>query len=133
MARFNTWLYRVSKGRFGNRFPGGAPICLLATKGRKSGVTRTTPLLFLADGDNVVVVASQGGMPKHPEWYLNLVADPNVSVQIRDEDRAMTARTADASEKQELWPRLTAMYKGYDTYQARTTRDIPVVICTPRT
>jgi len=127
----NAWLYRRSKGRIGGRFPGGAPICLLTTRGRKSGQDRTVALLYLRDGDDVVVVASKGGMSQHPEWYLNLVADPTVRIEIGTETLTCTARTATDAEKQSLWPRLVAMYKSYDTYQARTERPIPVVICTP--
>ena len=106
------------------------PSLLLTTTGRKSGLARTVPLLYLADGENVVVVASQGGMSKHPEWYLNIVANPKVTVEIGGDARAMLARTADAEARAGLWPRLVAMYSSYDTYQQRTTREIPVVICT---
>lgn len=130
MARMNIWLYHKSNGRFGAKVR-GAPVCLVTTTGRKSGLARTVPLLYLADGENVVVVASQGGMSKHPEWYLNIVANPKVTVEIGGDARAMLARTADAEARAGLWPRLVAMYSSYDTYQQRTTREIPVVICTP--
>lgn len=137
MSRINVALYRRtggllgSKWRVGSAFPWGLPVCLLTTTGRKSGQPRTTPLLFLEDGDNVVLVASQGGLPKHPLWYLNLKADPRVTVQIKRKVRYMSARTATDDERSELWPRLTAMYPDFDNYQAWTDRTIPVVICLP--
>jgi deazaflavin-dependent oxidoreductase (nitroreductase family) len=132
VGKFNIWLYRKSSGRLGAKMPGSdAPICLLTTTGRKSGLARTIPLLYLADGDRVVVVASLGGMSKHPEWYLNVVANPKVTVEIDGDAQAMLASTATPEEKAELWPRLVDMYKSYDMYQQRTTRDIPVVVCTP--
>ena len=130
MSTLNTWLYRVSKGRIGGKFL-GAPVCLLTTTGRKSGEPRTMPLLYLADGDDIIIVASKGGYSQHPMWYLNLVADPAVVVEIRGERQEMTARTVSAEEKAALWPRLVEMYDQYDDYAARTTRDIPVVRCSP--
>ena len=132
MARFNIWLYHKSNGRYGARV-GAAPICLLTTVGRKTGIARTVPLLYLARADDeaVVVVASQGGMSTHPEWYLNLVANPKVTVEIGGDARAMIARVADTEERAMLWPLLVAMYPNYDTYRQRTTREIPIVVCTP--
>lgn len=130
-SKLNTWLYRTTGGRLGGTFVGGAPVCLFTTTGRKSGEARTAPLLYLRDGDDIVVVASKGGYSKSPQWYFNLLADPAVEVTIGREHRKMTARVATAAEKAALWPRLVANYKSYDTYQARTERDIPVVICSP--
>lgn len=132
MSVLNVWLYRASGGRIGGRFLRGAPICLLTTRGRKTGAARVAPLLYLADGENVVIVASKGGMAEHPLWYRNLVADPDCEVEIGATRRAMRARTASAEEKAALWPRLVAMYPDYDDYQARTDRDIPVVVLEPR-
>jgi deazaflavin-dependent oxidoreductase (nitroreductase family) len=132
IGRFNIWLYRKSNGRLGAKMPGyAAPICLLTTTGRRTGLARTSPLLYMPDGHNVVVVASQGGMSKHPEWYLNLVASPKVTVDIDGDARAMLAHTASAEERARLWPLLVAMYPPYEQYQQRTTREIPVVICSP--
>lgn len=131
MAQFNVALFRRTKGRFGAKFPGGAPICLLTTTGRKSGQPRTQPLLFTRDGDDVVIVASQGGMSTHPHWFLNLRDNPEVRIQIGTDDRAYVARIATDDEKAALWPKLVDVYKGYDTYQQRTPRNIPVVICSP--
>lgn len=131
MSALNVWAYRASGGRIGGRFLRGAPVCLLTTTGRKSGQPRTAPLIYLADGPNVVLVASKGGMAKNPLWYGNLVAHPACTVEIGRERRSMRARTASAAEKHALWPRLVAVYRDYDDYQARTTRDIPVVILEP--
>lgn len=124
----HTGIYRMSGGRILGKFRSGAPVCLLTTTGRKSGKRRTIPLLYLQDGDNVVIVASMGGQPKHPIWYLNLEADPNVEVQIGGDRTPMIARTAPAEEKAVLWPKLVAMYSDYADYKARTERDIPVVV-----
>jgi deazaflavin-dependent oxidoreductase (nitroreductase family) len=107
------------------------PICLLEHRGRKTGRLRTTPLVFLEDGDRVVVVASQAGRPEHPMWYLNLLADPDVTVQVGRRRRAMRARVADDAERAELWPRLVALYADYDSYQSWTNRVIPVVVLDP--
>ncbi|MBI1844500.1 MAG: nitroreductase family deazaflavin-dependent oxidoreductase [Actinobacteria bacterium] len=131
MSPVNTAVYRISSGKVGGRFSRRAPICLLTTTGRRSGQPRTVPLLYLADGDDVVLVASKGGMAHHPAWYLNLADNPEVTVQIGRTTTRMVARTATPEEKGPLWQRLVAMYKSYDSYQARTERDIPVVICTP--
>jgi len=132
MSRLNTWAYRATKGRLGGRFRGGAPVMLVTTTGRKTGRRLTIPLLYLRDGDRVVTVASKGGMDQHPLWYRNMVAHPQVDVQIGSEQKSMLARTASAAEKSALWPRLVAMYPDYDAYQARTERYIPVVILEPR-
>lgn len=112
-------------------FPGGAPIGILTTTGRKTGTPRDSALLYLMDEKEVVIVASKGGMPKHPEWYLNLCSNPEVSFEIKGAHHKYTARTADVVEKARLWPELVRMYKGYEDYQARTSRSIPVVILTP--
>jgi deazaflavin-dependent oxidoreductase (nitroreductase family) len=131
MTALNVGLYKLTGGWLGGRFPGGAPICLVTTHGRKSGAPRTIALLYLRDGDRIVVVGSKGGMSHHPAWYLNMRADPRCEVQIGSEHLTMRARTATAEERKALWPRLVAMYRDYDDYQQRTTREIPVVICEP--
>ena len=124
-------LYRWSGGRLGGRVM-GMPVLLLDTLGRKSGQRRTTPLIYLADRDDVVVVASKGGMSHHPAWYHNLVAHPESRVQIGNRVRDMVARRASDAEKAVLWPRLVGIYPDYDDYQARTDRNIPVMILSPR-
>jgi deazaflavin-dependent oxidoreductase (nitroreductase family) len=131
MSRANTWVYRLSGGRIGGRFRRGAPVLLLTTMGRKSGAARTAPLLYLRAGANVVVVGSKGGMSRHPLWYRNLEANPAVEVEIGAERSKMVARRATPEEHAVLWPRLVAMYPDFDDYQARTTRQIPVVILSP--
>jgi deazaflavin-dependent oxidoreductase (nitroreductase family) len=132
MSSVNTWIYRATGGKVGGRFPGGAPLLLLTTIGRKSGEPRTTPLIYLSDGDDLVIVASKAGMDNHPLWYMNLVANPDVEVEVGRERRLLRARTATAEEKARLWPELVAIYSDYAAYQKRTERDIPVVILSPR-
>jgi deazaflavin-dependent oxidoreductase (nitroreductase family) len=132
MSSVNTWIYRATGGRLGGRFPSGAPLLLLTTIGRKSGQPRTTPLIYLADGEDLVIVASKAGMDEHPLWYLNLVANPDVEVEIGHERRRLRARTANAEEKAWLWPKLVDIYADYAAYQTRTDREIPVVILSPR-
>jgi len=131
MSTLNVWAFRASKGRVGGRFLRGAPVLLLTATGRRSGQPRTTPLLYLRDGERLVVVASKGGFSTHPTWYLNVEANPGVSVELAGERREMRARRASDAEKAALWPRLVAMYRDFDDYQARTDRDIPVVILSP--
>ncbi|WP_137723234.1 nitroreductase family deazaflavin-dependent oxidoreductase [Prescottella subtropica] len=135
MSRINVTLYRATGGRLGGKwrvgsaFPWGIPVCLLTTTGRKSGQPRTSPLLFLEDGDRIVLVASQGGLPKNPLWYLNIRANPDVTVQIGSRIRTMRARVAADDERAALWPRLVELYADFDTYQSWTDRTIPVVVC----
>lgn len=131
MSWLNVVVFRLSGGRVGSRFRGGAPVLLLTTIGRRSGTPRTTPLLYLAEGEKLLVVASQGGMSRHPSWFRNLEAQPEVDVQIGSEHRKLRARRASDEEKAGYWPRLVAMYSDFDDYQARAPRDIPVVILTP--
>jgi deazaflavin-dependent oxidoreductase (nitroreductase family) len=105
----------------------GVPILLLTTTGRSSGLRRTSALIFARHGHDYLVVASMGGAPRHPSWYLNLVAQPEADVQIE----AVRARTATEEEKPGLWQVVAAQWPNYDTYQSRTERDIPVVILSP--
>lgn len=137
MSRVQTATYRATGGRLGGKyrlggaFPRGLPICLLTTSGRNTGQPRTTPLVYLADGRRVVVVASQGGLPRHPQWYLNLTADPNVTVQIGREVRQMQAHTSDEPERPVLWRRLVELNPDFTDYQTWNERVIPVVVCEP--
>ncbi|MDT5145542.1 MAG: hypothetical protein QOC58_187 [Mycobacterium sp.] len=130
MSRGNAWIYRRSNGRLGGVFQ-KSPVALLTTTGRKSGQPRVSPLLYMRDGDRVILVASQGGRDKHPLWYLNLKADSKVSVQIKNEVLQLRARDATPEEREHYWPQLVAMYPSFDDYQAWTERVIPVVICEP--
>lgn len=131
MSRGQTALYKISNGKLAGSFLEGAPVALVTTIGRKSGEPRVVPLLFLREGNRVVLVASQGGSDKHPLWYLNLKANPKVTIQIKDEVRNLTARDATEAEREEYWPKLTSFYKGFEDYQSWTDRVIPVVICDP--
>lgn len=137
-SRLNAKLYRATGGRVGGTWRVGAgfrhpaPVCLLTTTGRKSGEPRTAPLVYLRKGDTFVVVASQGGLPKNPAWYLNLVADPDVTIQIGHDTYPLRARTASDAERAALWPQLVDLYADFDTYAAWADRTIPVVICEPR-
>jgi len=110
----------------------GAQVVILTTTGRLSGRLRRTPLIRVADGDNYLVVASMGGAPEHPKWYLNLVDHPEAVIQDRADVHEVTARTATPEEKSRLWPLAVAQWPDYDAYQASTERDIPVVVCEPR-
>jgi deazaflavin-dependent oxidoreductase (nitroreductase family) len=123
-------LYRRTGGRVGAK-AGRIPMLLLTTTGRKTGQPRTTPLGYLSDGDRMVVVASYGGDDRHPQWYLNLQANPEATVQAGARTQRVRAATATAEEKAELWPRAVALNPGYAGYQQKTTRDIPLVILTP--
>src|SRR5688572_13699267 len=111
MSRANVAVYRLTGGRIGGTWRVGSalrkgvPICLLTTLGRKSGQPRTAPLLYLRDAERVVVVASQGGLPRNPQWYLNVLEHPDVTVQIGRTKRSMRARVADETERSALWPR----------------------------
>ena len=122
--------YRLSGGRILGRF-GKARICLLTTRGRKSGKARTVPLNCLEKGENVALVASLGGAPRHPVWFLNLQADPLVEIELGATRRRMRARVASVEEKNRLWPKLVDIYPPYEAYQKRTSRQIPVVLLTP--
>jgi len=131
MTGMNNVAYRLSGGRVAGQIPSGAPICLLTTTGRRSGRLRTVPLVYVPDGDDLVVVASRGGMGSHPAWYLNLLADPGAAVQVGAATRRVRARDAGEAERERLWPTLTAAYPHFDAYQLRTLRRIPVVILSP--
>jgi deazaflavin-dependent oxidoreductase (nitroreductase family) len=125
-------ILKLSGGRFGTSFS-GMPAVELHTTGRKSGQRRSNLLTApVHDEKRVVLIASKGGDNRHPDWYQNLVANPDVELTMGGETRPMRARTASPEEKAELWPQVVAAYKGYAGYQRRTERDIPVVICEPR-
>lgn len=124
-------VYEATDGRLFGRV-GLMPVVMLTTTGRKTGQRRTTMLAApVRDGDRVVLVASRGGSPRHPEWYLNLRANPQVELTMRGTTTPMVARVASPAEKADLWPRITRTYPGYALYQLRTSREIPVVILEP--
>lgn len=130
LTGMNSVAYRLSSGRAAGHV-GDAALCLLTTIGRRSGRPRTVVLLCLPYGDDLIVVASRGGMNVNPAWYLNLTVHPRAKVQVGAEVRAVLARDATAEERASLWPRLTAAYTYFDSYRARTARTIPVVLLSP--
>ena len=137
MSDVNTAIYRWSGGllgstwRVGSAFPWGIPLLLLTTIGRKSGQPRTLPLLFIEEGDHIIIVASKGGLPSEPLWYKNLVANPECDVQIKRRKVKAKARTASPEEREALWPKLVAHYPDFASYATWTDRIIPVVILEP--
>lgn len=129
-ARAHIWVYRRTDGRLGARLL-WFPAALLTTTGRKSGEPRTTPTLYLRDGDRVILPASFGGRADNPTWYHNLKANPEVEVQIRNAHLRLVARDATDAERQRYWPPLTRMYPPYRGYRKATQRVIPLVVCEP--
>jgi deazaflavin-dependent oxidoreductase (nitroreductase family) len=123
----NIAVYRTTGGKLGGTMK-GAPILLLTTTGRKSGKRRTLPLLYVEDEGTLAVIASKGGAPEHPAWYLNLRANPEVEVEIGRARKRMRAHTASGDERARLWQRAVAMYGPYADYQEKTDREIPVVV-----
>jgi deazaflavin-dependent oxidoreductase (nitroreductase family) len=121
------FFYRLTNGTIGGTFR-GAPALLLTTTGRKTGKRRTTPLLYVIDENNLAIVASNGGRPRDPSWFLNLKKNPEAEVQIKKNHIRVHAREVSPDEKARLWPLLTKMYPTYDDYQKKTTREIPVVM-----
>jgi len=142
--KFGTWLirsigrwqvavYRATGGRVWNRFL-GAPVAILTSTGHKSGEIRRTPLLFLEQGETVIIAASKGGMSKPPVWMFNLQKKPACEIQIGARNRPMTARIATEDEEKDLWPKLTAIYADFSEYRIRTegVRHIPLFVLEPR-
>jgi F420H(2)-dependent quinone reductase len=132
MSRANTWIFKKTNGKFGNKFLRGAEVGILTTTGRKSGEARDSPLLFLPEGKRIVLVASQGGRATNPMWYLNLKANPEVSFQTKKEVLHLVARDATDAERDAYWPKLDVMYPDFVNYRTYTDRKIPIVICDPR-
>jgi deazaflavin-dependent oxidoreductase (nitroreductase family) len=123
-------VFRETEGRRGYHWR-GATILLLTTRGRKSGELRTTPLIHRVDGERWVVVASKGGSPHNPIWFENLIANPDdIEIEIPGERIAVRASVAEGAERERLWPLMTEVWPAYDEYQARTERQIPVVVLT---
>ena len=120
--------YRETGGKVGHDWKKGAKILLLTTKGRKSGEPRTTPLIYEADGERYVIVASRGGAPEDPGWYRNLAKEPEVELQVWDEVFPARARTAEGEERDRLWRLVNEQWPDYDEYAKRTDRTIPVVV-----
>ena len=131
MTSIHRTLFRASGGRVGSNM-GGIPCLMLTTTGRTSGRPRHVPLLYLEHQGAGVVIASYGGNPQHPAWWLNLEAQPEATVQIGRAVHPVRARLADPGERQTLWAEAVAIYPPYDDYKQKTTREIPVVILEPR-
>ncbi len=128
-TRINVWVYVATGGRLLNRFPGGYPICVVSTRGAKTGKRRDIALIHLPYGDDKLMVASQGGADTHPTWYYNVKAHPEVSIRVGAEQHRYRARQVSDDEKRALWPHLLSFYPPFDEYQARTDRNIPVFRC----
>jgi F420H(2)-dependent quinone reductase len=123
-------VYRATGGKLFGRM-GESPILLLNTVGRKSGRKRTSPLLYVMDGDDFVIIASKGGAPTHPAWYLNLKDNPDATVEVGDREVLVRAEEADSEEKVRLWQKMVEMYPSYDNYQTKTKREIPLLVLHP--
>ncbi len=124
----HTAVYRATNGKIGHRFPGAPPMLLLDHVGAKSGTRRTSPLVYVRDGDDLVLVASKGGNPKNPAWFHNLKANPETTVQVGSDKIPVRARVASDTERERLWPKAVKTYSGYSEYQERTPRKIPLVV-----
>ena len=124
--------YRESGGEHGHDWKGTTAL-LLTTTGRRSGEPRTTPLIYQPYGDAYLIVASKGGAPEPPGWYLNLQQEPEVEIQVKDRTFRARARTANPDEKPDMWRTMTATWPDYDAYQTKTDREIPVVVLEPVT
>jgi deazaflavin-dependent oxidoreductase (nitroreductase family) len=123
-------VYKLTRGRIGGKYQ-GAPVALVESVGRKSGKRRTHPLLCVEDGENLVVVASKGGVDRHPAWYHNLMANPETKANWYGDVRRVRAREATGDERKHLWQRMVDEYPPYASYQRRTERQIPVVVLEP--
>jgi deazaflavin-dependent oxidoreductase (nitroreductase family) len=128
----HTAVYRASHGLIGHRFPGQPPVLLLDHVGARSGTRRTSPLVYGRDGENLVLVASKGGYPKHPAWFHNLLANPDTTVQVGSRTLNVHARVAEGEERERLWSLMVGVYGGYEDYRKRTKREIPLVVLEPR-
>jgi deazaflavin-dependent oxidoreductase (nitroreductase family) len=130
-GKLNVPVYRLTRGRVMGKI-GRAPVLLLTSTGRRSGQPRTAPVLFLADGERLVVIGSNAGNTRAPAWSHNLKANPDADVQIRGERRTVRARVAEGAERSELWAKMNAQYAGFDDYDERTSREIAVFVLEPR-
>lgn len=130
-SRVNVWVYRLSFGRLMNTAMGGYPICLVSMVGRKTGRTRTIPLIHVPDGEDEILVGSQAGLDHDPIWTHSIRVNPEVRITFDGRSRRYLSRQLDADEKRRVWPHLCSVYPAYDDYQARTDRDIPVFRCRP--
>jgi deazaflavin-dependent oxidoreductase (nitroreductase family) len=132
VTTLHTQVYRRTGGKLGATARGAPPMLLLTTTGRRSGQPRTTPLAGIRDGDRYLLVASYGGDDRDPQWFKNLQAKPEATIQVGGDTIRVRATVATPEEKKVLWPKVVAAYKGYDSYQRKTSRDIPVLILAPQ-
>jgi deazaflavin-dependent oxidoreductase (nitroreductase family) len=130
-GKLNVPVYRLTRGRVMGKI-GRAPVLLLTSIGRRSGQPRTAPVLFLADGERVVVIGSNAGNSKAPAWSHNLKANPDAEIQIKGERRLVRARVAEGEERAEMWRQMNEQYAGFEDYDERTSRDIAVFVLDPR-
>lgn len=130
VTTLHTQAYRRTGGKLGATARGVPPMLLLTTTGRRSGQPRTTPLAGIRDGDRYLLVASYGGDDRDPQWFKNLQANPEATIQVGGDTIPVRAEVASPDEKAALWPKVVAAYKGFDSYQRKTSREIPVVILT---
>lgn len=130
-TRLNVFVFKKSRGRLMKTFIGGAPISVVTTTGARSGKKREVALIDINWGENKLLVASKGGMSKHPFWYYNIKANPEVEIMAGGKVAKYRAEQASDEEKREVWPVLLEVYPDFDEYQARTDRNIPVFICRP--
>lgn len=131
LGKLNVPIYRLTRGRVMGKI-GNAPVLLLTSTGRRSGAPRTAPVLYLADGQRVIVIGSNAGNTRAPAWSHNLKANPDAEVQVRGERRSVRARVAEGEERAELWRKMNAQYAGFEDYDERTSRDIAVFVLDPR-
>jgi deazaflavin-dependent oxidoreductase (nitroreductase family) len=131
-TRLHAALYRLTGGRFLPRWAEGMPVLSLTTTGRKSGKPRSTTIIYVQDGDRLVVMPSNAGSDAAPAWWLNLQANPDAEVQIGRDRRSVRARRATSEEEDHLWPRLRESYSGFEEYQTFTDREQPIVLLEPR-
>ena len=129
-AQLHAAVFRATGGKIGGRML-GSPVLLLVTTGRKTGLERTTPLLYLQDGDRQVIVASNGGTAQHPVWWLNLQANAQATTEAAGRKTRVRARQAEGEERARLWEKAVQMYPSYKSYQKKTDREIPVVVLEP--
>ncbi len=122
--------FRANGGKVGGQFE-GAPLLLLHSTGAKSGRERVNPMMYLPDGDNLVVFASKAGAPTSPDWYHNLVANPQATIEVGDRNIAVVARVAEGETRERLWSRQKELYPGFADYEAKTPRQIPVILLEP--
>ncbi len=131
-SKINVWVYKLSLGRLMNTAMGGYPICIVSLIGKKSGKKIEIPLIHVPYGDKKILVGSQGGLDKNPGWVYSVTANPDVAITFDGKKQQYHCRKVSDDEKRELWPHMISIYPDYDSYQARTDRNIPVFLCEPK-